>query len=84
MLYNSIPHSISLPQAFTNREPPKGVINLSDIRSVFQSIGRREHLVKNIFSVETPARIYLMQAPSIITMEVWMAALKLPTASVWP
>ena len=68
-------------QAFQNKEAPKGVIHLCDVTRVYQSVKRKDHLQKNIFMIETPNRTYLIQAPSIITMECWMACLTMPLNS---
>lgn len=65
-----------------NKDRPKGVIHLNEIKDVFQSTKKREHMIKHIFTVETPNRLYLFQAPSILTMELWMACLKLPVSSL--
>ena len=69
-------------QAFSNKEPPKGVIHLSSITKVHQNIKKRDHLIKNIFTLETPGRNYYFQAPSIITMDQWMACLTMPLSSL--
>lgn len=69
-------------QAYSNKETPKGVIRLSDISKVFQEVKRKDHLMKNIFMLETPNRIYQMQAPTIMSMYVWMACLELPVSSL--
>lgn len=69
-------------QAYCNRETPKGVIRLDDISKVFQEVKRKEHLIKNIFMLETPHRTYQMQAPTITTMYIWMACLELPVSAL--
>ena len=69
-------------QAYSNRVSPKGVIRLSDISRVFQEVKRKDHLMKNIFMVETPRRTYQMQAPTITTMYIWIACLELPVSSL--
>lgn len=65
-------------QAYENRETPKGVIRLGDILNVYQNVKKREHLVKNIITIETGHRTYLIRAPSIITMDIWQTCLKVP------
>jgi len=69
-------------QVYIQQEAPKGVIHLKEIVKVFQSTKRREHLIKNIFMLETRNRTYYIQAPSIITMELWVACLRLPVSSL--
>lgn len=72
----------SCKQAYLQRETPKGVIHLKDIVQVYQSTKRREHLIKHVFTLETRSRTFLIQAPSIITMELWVACLKLPVSTL--
>jgi len=43
-------------QVYIQQEAPKGVIHLKEIVKVFQSTKRREHLIKNIFMLETRNR----------------------------
>ncbi|XP_003386474.2 PREDICTED: uncharacterized protein LOC100632035 [Amphimedon queenslandica] len=66
---------------YSQRESPKGVIMLDDIKRVSLST-RRIHLMSNLFQVKTPSRTYNIKAPSIITMEIWMACLRLPSSSL--
>lgn len=70
-------HLVYALQAYNNRETPKGVIRLGDIIKVYQNMKKREHLVKNIITIETGHRTYLMQAPSIITMDIWQLCLRM-------
>lgn len=54
---------------------------LDDIKKVSLST-RRIHLMSNLFQVKTPLRTYSIKAPSIISMEIWMACLKLPYSAL--
>lgn len=38
--------------------------------------------MSNLFQVKTPLRTYNIKAPTIISMEIWMACLKLPPLSI--
>lgn len=68
------------PQTYTatDRGTPKGVVGLRDMTKVWQNTKKKDHLVKHIFTVETKNRTYLFKAPSLITMELWMAVLNMP------
>ena len=70
-----------LLQHFHRKEAPKGVISLDQIKRVSLS-SKRIHLMSNLFQVRTPLRTYNIKAPSIISMEIWMACLKLPPSSL--
>lgn len=67
-------------QAYTSsdRGTPKGVVGLRDMTKVWQNTKKKEHLVKHVFTVETKNRTYLFRAPTLITMELWMAVLNMP------
>lgn len=71
-------------QAYTeaDRGTPKGVIELNDIDKVWQNTKKKDHLVRHIFTVETKNRSYLFRAPSLITMELWMAVLNMPRSAL--
>lgn len=64
-------------QAFRDRTEPKGVINLQDIKDVYQTT-KGDHLLKHIFLVETPQRTYHIRAPTLPTLTVWMTLLLMP------
>ena len=66
---------------FRKKENPKGVICLDEIKKVSLST-KREHLVANLFQIKTPTRMYNIKAPSIISLEIWMACLKLPPSTL--
>ncbi len=74
--------ALNLLQAYSNKDTPKGVIRLSDIIRVFQDVRKRDHLMKNIFMLETPHRTYQMQAPTIMSMYIWIACLELPVSAL--
>ena len=65
-----------------DRGSPKGVIGLNDMSKVWQNTKRKEHLIKHVFTVETKNRIYLFRAPSLITMQLWMAVLNMPHSAL--
>jgi hypothetical protein len=63
-------------ERYNERDRPKGVIGLDQIKKVSLST-RRTHLMSNLFQIRTPARTYNIKAPSIVSMEMWIACLKL-------
>lgn len=65
-------------QAYENKDVPKGVIRLSDITKVYQNMRKKDHLMRNILTIETSLRTYLVQAPSITTMYIWQTCLSIP------
>lgn len=71
-------------QAYTeaDRGTPKGVIALNDMNKIWQNTKKKEHLVRHVFTVETKSRTYLFRAPSLITMELWMAVLNMPPSTL--
>lgn len=71
-------------QAYTeaDRGTPKGVIALNDMKKIWQNTKKKEHLVRHVFTVETKSRTYLFRAPSLITMELWMAVLNMPPSTL--
>ena len=71
-------------QAYTeaDRGTPKGVIALNDMNKIWQNTKKKEHLVRHVFTVETKNRTYLFRAPSLITMELWMAVLNMPPSTL--
>ncbi len=72
---------ILLIQSYENREVPKGVIRLTDITKVYQNVKKKDHLMRNIITIETSLRTYLVQAPSISTMYIWQTCLSMPPDS---
>lgn len=71
-------------QAYTAADkcPPKGVVKLTTISRVWQNSNRREHLVRHVFSVETKTRTYYFRAPTLLTMQLWMALLNMPPSAL--
>ena len=64
------------PQAYLEKKPPKGGFDLHDVQDVFQK-DKNSDLINHIFHVKTEARTYSIQAPSITTLNLWMACLQI-------
>ena len=65
-----------LLQACLEKKPPKGGFDLKDVQDVFQA-NKKSELINHIFHVQTVSRNYLIQAPSITTLNLWMTCLKI-------
>lgn len=63
-------------KACRDQNPPKGVIGLKHVKRVYQNVNSRDHLMKNIFCIETVDKTHLMKAPTLHTMDVWMGSLQ--------
>jgi hypothetical protein len=66
----------------TDRGTPKGVIELNDMSKVWQNTKKKDHLVRHVFTVETKNRTYLFRAPSLLTMQLWIALLNMPSSAL--
>ncbi|CAI8055566.1 Myotubularin-related protein 2 [Geodia barretti] len=66
----------------TDRGTPKGVIELTNMTRVWQNDRKKDHLVRHIFTVVTKDRTYLFRAPSLLTMQMWIAVLNMPRTTV--
>jgi hypothetical protein len=66
----------------SDRGTPKGVIELTSMTRVWQNSKKKEHLIRHIFTVETRDRTYLFRAPSLLTMELWIAVLNMPRSAL--
>ena len=69
-------------EACRNQNQPKGVIALKNVKRVYQNINSRNDLVRNIFCLEATGRTYYMKAPSLQSMEIWIASLQLALKKV--
>jgi hypothetical protein len=66
----------------TDRGTPKGVIELTNMTKVWQNDRKKDHLVRHVFTVVTKDRTYLFRAPSLLTMQLWIAVLNMPRTTV--